>query len=233
MRWNKEITQNLKWANDISNIEAKTLAAKEIAQFAKNGDIIGFGSGSTSFLTVQELANRILRENISIYAIPTSKEIELACYALQIPVVSLNQIRPDWCFDGTDEVNNDGWLIKGRGGAMFKEKLIMSSCNKRYIVVDESKIVTELGEKFPVPVEIHPDSLCHVKARLISFGAWQVDLRLAKKKDGPVITENGNFILDAFFKNIQFDLESKIKNVCGVIESGLFIDYNIELICCK
>ena len=113
---------------------------------------------------------------------------------------------------------------------MFNEKLNIATSNKTYILIDESKIVEKLGEKFPVPVECSPKAINFVKEQLYKLGATNVELRLALKKDGPVITENGNFILDTKFKGINEDLESKIKSITGVIESGLFIGYNFEII---
>ena len=110
---------------------------------------------------------------------------------------------------------------------MFKEKLIMSSCKERYILVDDSKFVENLCDKFPIPVECHPESLCYVKSQLLELGAESCILRLAKGKDGPVITENGNFILDTVFRNISSDFENKLNSIVGVLETGLFIGYDV------
>ena len=151
----------------------------------------------------------------------------MICTSLGIPTASLNQKKPDWCFDGADEVDPHGWLIKGRGAAMFKEKLIMKSCKERYILVDDSKFVNNLCDKFPIPVECHPESLCYVKNELLNLGAKSCILRLAKGKDGPVITENGNFIIDAVFENIDENFEQKLSSIVGVLETGLFIGYNV------
>jgi ribose 5-phosphate isomerase A len=141
------------------------------------------------------------------------------------------EAKPDWCFDGADEVDPNGWLIKGRGGAMFKEKLNISNSSKTYILVDKTKFVSKLCEKFPVPVECVPESYISVKNRLLQMGAADVRLRLAgKSKDGPVITENGNYILDAKFNDVLEDYEVKLKSICGVFETGLFIGYDTELI---
>jgi ribose 5-phosphate isomerase A len=145
-------------------------------------------------------------------------------------VVSLNDERPDWSFDGADEVDGRQRLIKGRGGAMFSEKLVMSSSRKNYILVDGSKLVDKLGSRFPVPIEVHQNALTYVRMKLMELNAEKVSLRLAGGKDGPVITENGNFILDAHFNGIGDSLEKEIKGITGVIESGLFIGYSFELL---
>ena len=147
-----------------------------------------------------------------------------------IPVESLIDVIPDGGIDVHEEVSPEKWLIKGRGGAMFNEKLIMSNSPLTYIIVDSSKFVSKLCEKFPVPVECVPSSYKSVVTNLYKLGANNVELRLAgKSKDGPVFTENGNYILDAVFSDIDNSLESSIKGIVGVLESGLFINYNIEI----
>lgn len=230
MKWNDKYF-TIEWSQEISNYNEKLSVARRLASLAKDGDVIGFGSGSTSFLAVKEIAKKVKEEKINIVAIPTSREIQMICSCLGIPVTTLDEVRPDWGFDGADEVSPEGWLIKGRGGAMFNEKLIMANSPKTYIIVDKSKFVTKLGEKFPIPVECIPASYKSVTTKLYELGADNVHLRLAgKAKDGPVITEQGNYILDAVFNNINASLESSIKNIIGVLESGLFIGYKIEIL---
>lgn len=230
MEWNKEFLQKPMWDNEISNREQKEKIAKEIAKIANDGDVIGFGSGSTSYLAAIEIENRIQNEGIKITAIPTSYEIKMLCTYLNIPTATLEEKRPDWCFDGADEVDSNNWLIKGRGAAMFNEKLNIAASTKNYILVDDSKIVNRLGEKFPIPVECNPKAINLVKEELFKLGANEIELRKAVKKDGPVITENENLILDVRFNEIKEDLERNIKNITGVIESGLFIGYNVQIV---
>ena len=230
MEWNKEFLQKPMWDNEIYNREQKEKIAKEIAKIANDGDVIGFGSGSTSYLAAIEIENRIQNEGIKITAIPTSYEIKMLCTYLNIPTATLEEKRPDWCFDGADEVDSNNWLIKGRGAAMFNEKLNIAASTKNYILVDDSKIVNRLGEKFPIPVECNPKAINLVKEELFKLGANEIELRKAIKKDGPVITENGNLILDVRFNEIKEDLERNIKNITGVIESGLFIGYNVQIV---
>lgn len=230
MDWNRELLQKPMWKEEISNREQKENIAKKIAERVQDGDVIGFGSGSTSYLTAIEIANKIQRENLRIIAIPTSYEIKMLCTYLNIQTASIEEKRPDWCFDGADEVDHDNWMIKGRGAAMFNEKLNIKAADKTYILVDESKIVNKLGSKFPIPVECNPKAINFVKQELYNLGATDVQLRLALKKDGPVITENSNLILDAKFDNIDETLERRLKNITGVIETGLFIGYNVEVV---
>lgn len=231
MNWNKEILTKLDFEN-IKNRNEKEKVAYKIAEKVKDGDVIGFGSGSTSYLTICTIAEKIKKENIQITAIATSHEVELLCHYFNIPTTNLLAQRPDWSFDGADEVNSDKWLIKGRGGAMFREKLNIANSEITYILVDESKLVDRLGEKFAIPVECYPEALNHVKEELMMLGANEINLRKAVSKDGPVITESGNFILDAKFDTISEHLEKDIKSITGVIESGLFIGYNVEIITC-
>jgi len=232
MHWDKELFDT-EWPQTISRYDEKLSTAKKIAALVKDGETIGFGSGSTSFIAVKTIVERIKGEGLSIYAIPTSKEIKAICIAFGVPTLSILEAKPDWCFDGADEVDPKGWLIKGRGGAMFNEKMIISNAPKAYILVDKTKFVSKLCESFPIPVECIPESVTSVKSRLSEMGAADIQLRPAgKSKDGPVITENGNYILDVKFDTVHEDLEKNIKLICGVLETGLFIGYNTEIVSC-
>lgn len=230
MNWNSNIINNLAWSAKIINREGKQKVAEQIAEKVKNGDVIGVGSGSTVYLALFAIAEKIKAEKLDIKAIPTSIEIAMACNKLGIPLTSLYEHRPDWLFDGADEVDTNQSLIKGRGGALFKEKLLISSSPVSYIIVDDTKLVYKLGTNFPIPIEVFPAALLHVENGLKKLGANSIVLRPAGGKDGPVITENGNLLLDARFTDIDNDMELKIKAITGVIESGLFINYNIQVL---
>lgn len=229
MNWNEDILTKIDFDN-IENREEKQKVANKIAEKVKDGEVIGFGSGSTSYLAIYTIAEKIKKENIVVTAIPTSYEVELLCNYLEIPTTTLLNAKPDWSFDGVDEVNSDKWLIKGRGGAMFKEKLNIVNSKVTYILMDNSKLVDKLGKKFAIPVECYPYALNYVQEELIMLGATKISIRKAVAKDGPAITENGNFILDVKFNEISEHLEKDIKSIAGVIESGLFIGYNVEII---
>ncbi len=229
MNLNKQVFTT-EWTKPISNIEHKLKIALMIAQKAKDGDVIGFGSGSSAYLAVVELGKRVREENLKIKAVPTSHEIRYLCISLGIPITSIDQDQITWGFDGADEVGPNNWLIKGRGGAMLKEKIVMASSPLTYILVDDSKFVDRLGEKYPIPVECLPAATTLVIKELEKLGATEIKLRPAEAKDGPTITENGNFILDVRFNEVTETLERDIKSIVGVVESGLFIDYNIKII---
>ena len=224
------LISNLSWSSEIVNPAGKQKVAQQIAAMVKDGDVLGVGSGSTVYMALLAIAEKIKAEGLNILAIPTSLEISMFCAKLGIPLNTLFEHSPDWLFDGADEVDPNNWLIKGRGGAMFKEKLLISSSRVNYIIVDDSKMVSKLGTNFPVPVEVFPAAVLHVEEQLKKLGASKLAIRPAKGKDGPIITENGNLVLDAWFDNIAFDLEQQIKAITGVIESGLFINYNVEII---
>lgn len=229
MDWDMEILENGYKIPSTSNKEEKINLAIEVAKYVKNGQVIGFGSGSTAYLAVEEIAKKIKRDGIYIHAIPTSYEIKMLCAKLGIPTTTLLEKKPDWCFDGADEVDENGWLIKGRGGALYQEKLNMLNA-LTYILIDSSKKVKTLGEKFPIPVECVPFAKSYVEQELKQLGANKIQLRMAKGKDGPILTEQGNFILDVCFSDIKRQLEKDIKLITGVIESGLFIDYKIKIL---
>lgn len=230
MEWMSSSMREIEPKN-ITNQEQKEKIAKQIAEKVKDGDVIGFGSGSTSYLAIKEIAKRIEQEELNIIAIPTSYEIKALCYELKIPTVSILEKRPDWAFDGADEVDkNNNWIIKGRGAAMFKEKLNMVNAGITYILVDDSKFVDKLNEKMPIPIEVYPEAVNSVKEALLDLGATECVLRKAEKKDGPVFTENNNVILDTKFTEIYETLEEDIKSITGVIESGLFMDYPVEVL---
>ena len=232
MNWNNNVLENWDYEN-ISNLEEKMTLAKIIAEKVKEGQVIGFGSGSTSFLAAKEIAKKIKKDGINIKAIPTSLEIKMLCSYLGIPTTSLLENKPDWSFDGADEVDSNNWLLKGRGGAMFKEKMNMVNSKITYILVDESKLVNKLGTNFKIPIECTKENINYIKEQIIKLGGTDIIIRKAVGKDGPIITENDNIILDAKFNDIDENLEKNIKKIVGVIESGLFIGYNVEIISTK
>jgi len=230
MQWQSNLIKNLSWSDTIINRDAKQKVALKIAEKVKDGDVIGVGSGSTSFLALVAIAERVKAEKLNVKAIATSIELSMACSNLGVPLTTLFENRPDWLFDGADEVDPKKSLIKGRGGAMFKEKLMMASSRKNYIIIDETKLVDKLCTKFPIPIEVFPQALLHVEEQLTLLGATSILLRPAKGKDGPVITENGNLIIDAKFDDVPDDMEVKIKSITGVIESGLFMGFDVEVL---
>jgi len=230
MIWENKIATTLQWTKEISNREQKEAVAAKIAERVRDGDVIGVGSGSTSYLALLAISKKVKEQKLNVLAIPTSHEVSLACSHAGLTVSTLLNARPDWYFDGADEVDPNKNLIKGRGGAMFAEKLVMKSAPENYILVDSSKFVSYLGEKFAAPIEVDPRALNLVETELAKLGAKEVQLRMAVAKDGPVITEAGNLILDVRFAKIEDGFEKEVKSIPGVIESGLFMNYNLEIL---
>lgn len=222
--------QEFDWENNIDNKEQKQKLAERIAKRVKNGDIIGFGSGSTSYLAILEIGKRVKEEKLNIKAIPTSSIIEDLCKKLNIETTTLKENKPNWCFDGADEIDSHNWLIKGMGAALYKEKMNMKNSNENYILVDNSKFVQRLGEKHPIPVECNKDKIEYVKEEIKKIGASKVEIRKSNINDGYLITDNNNYILHAWFDNISANLEQEILKIDGVLESGLFIGYDIIVI---
>jgi ribose 5-phosphate isomerase A len=230
MQWTNPLSKKLPDYGVISNLEEKQAVAQKLGQEVKDGQVIGVGSGSTSFLALQEIGRIVSEKKYDCRFIPSSREIHMTCLALGLKVASLLDARPDWYFDGADEIDASRNLIKGRGGAMTREKMVMVAAPKTFILVDQSKFVETLGRKFPVPVEVAQESANYVEEQLLKLGAVETMVRPAKGKDGAIVTESGHFILDAKFDDIGPDLEKQIKGITGVIESGLFWGYNPEVL---
>src|SRR5476651_2300581 len=171
MDWNSNLIENLAWSSEIINAAGKQKVAQQIAAKVKDGDVLGVGSCSTVYMALLAIADRIKAEKLNVLAIPTSLEISMFCTKLGIPLTTLFEHKPDWLFDGADEVDPNNSLIKGRGGAMFKEKLLISTSPVNYIIVDDTKLVKKLGTNFPIPIEVFPGALLHVEKKLKEFGA--------------------------------------------------------------
>ena len=224
-------TLGLKWSKEISNRKEKERIAKLVALRAADGEVIGAGSGSTSFLTVLALGKRVETEGLSISIVPTSIEIELAAHAVGLSVVSSMDRMIDWCFDGADEVDSTGRLIKGRGGALLREKIVFRASRKIVVVADASKSVNRLGENYPVPVEVDPQWVRRVFDDISQMpSVAEVTLRMAVSKDGPVITEKGNLLLDVRMNKIEDSDEAELMKMPGVYETGIFSGFEFERI---
>ena len=227
-----------KQTEQIEHKEEKEKLAKKIAERVKEGEIIGFGSGTTSYLATLAIGRKIKEEGLHIKAIPTSDAIESLCKKLEIPVTSLEQETPNWCFDGADEVDSQGNMIKGMGAAMFREKLNMVNSRENYILIDSSKRVDKLGEKHPIPIECEKRAANYVLEKVKALGAKKLEWRYQENQeeessnqlDTKFVTDNGNYILHAWFDQIPSSLEKDLKQIVGVIETGLFIGYPIHII---
>jgi len=206
--------------------EAKKRAALEAVKHVKNGFVLGLGSGSTAAYAIQEMGRRIKQESLRILGIPTSYQALLVAVDCGIPITTLNEHpQLDLTIDGADQIDGNLNLIKGMGGALTREKIVASASKQLIIVVDETKLVERLGINHSVPVEVLPFALPTVMLKVREMGGKPV-LREGKGKVGPVVTDNGNFIIDVDFGPISKpeELDSRLKSVPGVIETGLFVE---------
>ena len=205
--------------------QAKRAAGYRAAEMVEDGMVVGLGTGSTVYFTIERLSERV-RDGLQITGIPTSFQTALRAKKAQIPLTTLDD-NPviDITIDGADEVDEKLRLIKGRGAAHLREKCVAAAAKHFVIVVDEQKMVKKLGAA-AVPVEVLPFAIMPVLGQLRGLGCDPV-IREAVKKDGPVITDNGNFIVDCRFKDIRNPekLEAALASIPGVIESGLFCGF--------
>ena len=192
--------------------------------------MIGIGSGSSAYLSLWAIAERARDEGLSVRVSTTSTGDGARGERAGLPLVRLSLGSLSWIVDGADEVDPEGRFLKGRGGALFKEKLLWSSCDRRYVVIDASKRVRRLGSRFPVPIEVHPDAIQHLVTFLQRNGSRDASLRCGSGKDGPVITESGFLLVDAHFDEIRPGLHAEIKQLPGVLETGIFEGYEAELV---
>ena len=205
----------------------KAVAEAAVKEVTSNM-IVGLGSGSTAAIMIKTLANKIKAGELkNIRGVPTSFQSEVLALELGIPLIDLVSVSQiDLAIDGADEVNPDYQLIKGGGACHVREKLVASKANKLLIVVDQTKLVENLNEVFPLPVEVLPSAWKQVKDVIEKMDA-KCNLRMAEKKAGPIVTDEGNLILDVLFnggiKNPR-KIELLINNIPGVLENGLFID---------
>ena len=200
----------------------KKMAGYEAAELVTDGDVVGLGTGSTTYYFIEKLALKVKQEEIKIMGIPTSYQSFFLAQNLGIPLTTLNEHEIKLAVDGADEVDPQLNLIKGGGAAHTMEKIVDSAADKFVVIADESKQVDQLG-KFPVPVEVIPQSYRVVKEELEAINGI-THLRMAERKDGPVITDNGNFVIDTNFVRINEPekLEFELNSIPGVVENGIF-----------
>ena len=206
---------------------AKKEVAKAAVKHVEDGFVVGLGSGSTVAYAIEELGEKVKKEKLVIWGIPTSYQAFLLAtrYGIKITTFEEHPII-DLTIDGADQVNPQLNLIKGMGGALTREKIVASASKINIIIADQNKKVTNLGDgNHPVPIEVLPFALSLVKNQIELMGG-KIVVREGTGKVGPVITDNGNAIIDASFGIIKNpkELNKKLKLITGVLETGLFID---------
>ena len=213
----------LTWVED-----AKRRAAEEAVKHVEDGQVIGLGSGSTAAYAIRLLGEKLRGGELrDILGIPTSLQAASEAVEAGIPLTTLEE-HPivDVSIDGADQLDARLNLIKGGGGALLREKIV-ASCSKLYIIVaDERKLARRLGENCPIPLEVHPMAVKPITMRLEELGA-RASLRMARGKVGPVVTDNGNLIIDADFGPVENpeELDGRLRMIPGVLETGLFLGY--------
>lgn len=205
-------------------------AAEAAAALVTDGMLVGLGSGTTAARAVDALGRRVA-EGLRIVGIPTSEKTAAQARALNIPLTSLTKsCEIDLTIDGADEVEEGSLnLIKGHGGALLREKIVADSSQRLVIVVDDSKLVQRLAEKFPVPVEVVPFGWEVTAHRLSELGAKPV---LRQNADGqPFMSDGGHYILDCAFEPTVAagSLAKELDHVIGLVEHGLFIGFTSEV----
>jgi len=212
--------------------KVKLNAAKSALEKIPESGPIGLGSGSTVAIFAKELGRLISEGTHDICVVPSSYQAYQLAVKHKIPLTTLD-IHPELIMtvDGADEVDKDLNLTKGGGGALFQEKVVASASKKLVIIVDESKLVDKLASKFPIPIEVLPFSLGVVRKKIEAMGIEPI-VRQADKKMGPVVTDNGNFIIDLKFPKPIDDpakMAVDLKMISGVVETGLFVGMTDEV----
>ena len=218
-------------SEDQKILVAHTAIDKLIAEgLIRSGMKIGLGTGSTAMPAVKRLAEYIAKGKLKdIAAVPTSFQTSIACEEYNIPIFSLSSGRIngslDLTIDGADEIDTKKNLIKGGGAALLREKIIAYNSDLFVVIGDETKSVKTLGIHFPLPIEIVPEARLSIMKKLEAYGVSMI-IRDGIRKKGPVITDNGNFIMDIKWppnaKINPVKLEIELNAVPGIIENGFF-----------
>jgi ribose 5-phosphate isomerase A len=214
--------------------QMKQAVAQAAVEQICDGMVVGLGSGSTAALMIQGLGAKLRSGELrDIVGVTTSFQGEVLAAELGIPLRSLNAIeRIDLAIDGADEVDPSFQLIKGGGACHVQEKLVACRAERFVVVVDSSKLVDTLNLGFLLPVEVLPGAWRQVRAQLAAM-AGDAQLRMAVKKAGPVVTDQGNLVLDVKFAGGISDpvtLEKEINNLPGVLENGLFVNLTDQVL---
>ena len=209
-----------------SNDALKQLAGRAAAKLVTDGMLCGMGTGSTAHFFIEEVGRRMREEGLRITGIPTSFQSRILCQEQGIPLRDAQDCRRiDLAVDGADEVDPDLNVTKGGGAAHTLEKLVATMASQFVVIVDESKLVPRLGTTLDIPIEIILPALGYVTEVVTRLGG-EARLRMGLNKDGPVVTDNGQLIIDAKF-GLDVDLrevDARLHRTPGVLDTGLFFD---------
>ncbi|GGJ05542.1 ribose-5-phosphate isomerase [Halobellus salinus] len=200
----------------------KRRAGERAAEAVEDGDVVGLGTGSTAAHAIRAIGDAV-DAGLDVRGVPTSFDARRLARDAGIPLRSLNEVDGiDLAIDGADRIDRDCTAIKGGGAAHAREKVVDAAADRFVVVADPSKVVDTLSH--PVPVEVLPDAYTAVE-RAVAALDGEPTLRRAEAKDGPVITDNGNLVLDCAFGRIDdpTGLARRLSPVPGVVEHGLFV----------
>jgi ribose 5-phosphate isomerase A len=210
-------------------LNLKKIAGEKAVEHIEAGMVVGLGTGSTAYYAIKKIGDEV-KEGLEVTCIATSKATEVIAKECGIPLSSLAE-HPDIdvTIDGADEVDPNLNLIKGMGGALVREKIIASASKKVVIVTDPSKIVDVLGTRSPLPVEVIPFGVNFCQKQLQKLGC---NAEIRKKNNELFVSDNGNYIVDCFFKKILAPkkLQREINCIPGVVDNGLFLNIADEVI---
>lgn len=213
--------------------DLKRIAAYKAVDYVQSGMVVGLGTGSTARHAVDRIAELLRQGKLSgIVGVPTSKQTHQQALSLGIPLSDLDSHPSlDLAIDGADEVDPCLNLVKGRGGSLLREKMVEGACKKFVVIVDETKLVNHLGGSgLAMPVEIVPfcwKFTAEKLRQLFEDAGCAAKLRTFSETGKPFVTDNGNYIVDLYFKKDIGDLKvasDAILRLAGVVEHGMFIE---------
>lgn len=202
----------------------KQLVAHTAADYVEDGMLVGLGTGSTANFFIEELARRHREEGLRVTVAASSVVSTIKAQMLGLPLVSTEHLsRLDLYVDGADEVTPDLTLLKGRGSDLVREKLLARASDRFLVLVDQSKLVSRIGEKFPIPIEVMPFAWQMIKRSVEALGG-KGDLRPNASKDGLAMTSYGSLVLDMTFDAAigSETLNDALNATPGVVEHGIF-----------
>ena len=212
----------------MGSLEGKKAAGHAAAARVTSGMKVGMGTGSTAVWAIRRIGERLAAGDLhDVIGVATSSQSEMECQKVGIPLRTMNDPevggRLDVTIDGADEIDPDLNLTKGGGGALLIEKIVAYASDAMIVVADESKLVRNLGLAFPVPLEVLPLARVPVMRALVAIGG-QPEVRMAERKMGAVITDNGNIVVDVRFPESidPVEMERRLAGIPGVLGNGLF-----------
>jgi ribose 5-phosphate isomerase A len=206
--------------------QMKQEVGKAAAQRVQSNTVVGLGTGSTTAYAIEYIGERLKNgELTNIVGVPTSFQAEVLAKQYGIPLTTLDAVdHIDVAIDGADEVDPQKNLIKGGGAAHTREKVVDSLADSFIVVVDGGKLVDKLNSTFLLPVEVIPMAVTPVMRKIEQLGG-KPELRMGIKKAGPVVTDQGNLVIDVKFESLDdpATMEKTLNNIPGVLENGLFV----------